>query len=54
MMGILYGIETHTVNYHLKRILSDSELEEEAVIRNFRITAIVDLIFTGVPLASKN
>ncbi len=39
MMGALYDVETHTINYHLKKIFSDSELEEEAVIRNFRITA---------------
>jgi hypothetical protein len=39
MMGVLYDIETHTVNYHLKKIFSDSELEEASVIRNFRITA---------------
>jgi hypothetical protein len=39
MMGILYNIETHTVNYHLKKIFQDSELEENSVIRNFRITA---------------
>jgi len=39
MMGVLYDVETHTINYHLKKIFSDSELEEEAVIRKFRITA---------------
>ena len=39
MMGALYDVETHTINYHLKKIFSDSELQEEAVIRNFRITA---------------
>lgn len=39
MMGTLYDVETHTVNYHLKKIFSDSELAEDAVIRNFRITA---------------
>ena len=39
MMGELYEVETHTVNYHLKKIFSDSELDENAVIRNFRITA---------------
>jgi len=39
MMGVLYDVETHTVNYHLKKVFSDSELEEDAVIRNFRITA---------------
>ena len=26
-------------NYHLKKIFSDSELQEDSVIRNFRITA---------------
>ncbi|MFN3756743.1 MAG: virulence RhuM family protein [Flavobacterium sp.] len=39
MMGTLYNVETHTVNYHLKKIFSDSELEESSVLRNFRITA---------------
>ncbi len=39
MMGVLYDVETHTVNYHLKKIFSDSELEEISVIRKFRITA---------------
>lgn len=39
MMGELYQVETHTINYHLKKILKDSELEEESVIRKFRITA---------------
>lgn len=40
MMATLYSIETHTINYHLKKIFSDGELEESAVIRNFRITAV--------------
>ena len=39
MMGVLYNVETNTVNYHLKKVFSDSELEEDSVIRNFRITA---------------
>jgi hypothetical protein len=26
MMGLLYDVETHTVNYHLKKIFGDSEL----------------------------
>lgn len=39
MMGLLYDVETHTINYHLKKVFSDSELVEDAVIRNFRITA---------------
>lgn len=39
MMAALYGVETHTVNYHLKKVFDDNELEEDAVIRKFRITA---------------
>lgn len=42
MMGQLYDIETNTINYHLKKVFSDSELEENSVIRNFRITAADD------------
>ena len=38
MMGVLYDVATHTINYHLKKVFSDSELQEESVIRNFRIT----------------
>ena len=39
MMGLLYDVETHTINYHLKKVFSDRELQEDSVIRNFRITA---------------
>jgi len=39
MMATLYDVDVRTVNYHLKKIFSDSELQEESVIRNFRITA---------------
>lgn len=39
MMGLLYDVDVRTVNYHLKTIFKDSELEEASVIRNFRITA---------------
>jgi hypothetical protein len=39
MLGCLYNVETHTINYHLKKIFTDSELTEDSVIRNFRITA---------------
>ena len=38
MMGELYGVNVRTVSEHLKNIFSDQELEQEAVIRNFRIT----------------
>ncbi len=39
MMGLLYNVETHTINYHLKKIFADGEIDESAVIRKFRITA---------------
>ncbi len=39
MMGLLYDVETHTINYHLKKVFGDSELVEDSVIRKFRITA---------------
>ncbi len=39
MLGLLYDVETHTVNYHLKQIFADRELLADSVIRNFRITA---------------
>lgn len=38
-MGELFGVETNTVNYHLKEIFKSAELSEDSVIRNFRITA---------------
>lgn len=39
MMGLLYDVEANTINYHLKKVFTDSELEENSVTRNFRITA---------------
>ena len=39
MMATLYDVDVRTVNEHLKNIFADSELQEEAVIRKFRITA---------------
>lgn len=39
MMGLLYNVETHTINYHLKKIFADGEIDEKSVIRKFRITA---------------
>lgn len=39
MMAQLYDVNVRTVNEHLKKIFTDSELQEEAVIRKFRITA---------------
>ncbi len=39
LMATLYDVEIHTINYHIKKIFADSELEESSVIRKFRITA---------------
>ena len=37
MMAALYDVDVRTINEHIKKIYSDSELEEDATIRNFRI-----------------
>lgn len=39
MMAALYNVDVRTVNYHLKKVFDDSELQETAVIQKFRITA---------------
>ena len=39
MLAALYDVEVPTINYHLKKIFEDSELNEDSVIRNFLITA---------------
>ncbi|MEL1240223.1 virulence RhuM family protein [Flavobacterium flavipallidum] len=39
MMGALYNVNVRTVNEHLQKIFKDNELQDEAVIRKFRITA---------------
>lgn len=39
MMATLYDVEIPTINYHIKKIFNDSELQEDSVIRKFLITA---------------
>ncbi|MCK9218082.1 MAG: virulence RhuM family protein [Firmicutes bacterium] len=39
MMAQLYDVGTNTINYHIKQVFGDNELQEDAVIRKFRITA---------------
>ncbi len=39
LMALLYDVRTHTINYHIKKIFKDAELQEDAVIRKIRITA---------------
>ena len=38
MLAAVYGIEVNSVNYHIKKLFQNAELEEDAVIRNIRIT----------------
>lgn len=39
MMGLLYDVNVRTINEHLQTIFADNELQEDSVIRKFRITA---------------
>lgn len=39
MMATLYDVGTNTINYHIKKIFEDSELQADSVIRKIRITA---------------
>lgn len=47
MLGMLFDVESHTINYHIKNIFSDSELAEEATTRNFRIVQNEGIIKTN-------
>ena len=37
MLGILFNVESHTINYHIKKIFNDNELLENSTTRKFRI-----------------
>ena len=39
LMATLFEVEVNTINYHLKEIFKAEELQENSVIRKFRITA---------------
>jgi hypothetical protein len=39
-MAELFGVEVHTINYHLKEIFKSGELEEKSTIRKIRIVQI--------------
>lgn len=41
MMAQLYDVEFPTINYHLKKVFEDSELEEASAIRSFQIAAAI-------------
>ncbi len=41
LMAELYGVDVRTINYHIKKIMEDHELDENSVIRKYWITASV-------------
>lgn len=42
MMAELYNVDVRTINYHIGKVFEDSELEEQATIRKFRIVQTED------------
>ena len=51
MMAVLYDVEAHTINYHIKKILEDNELNENSTIRKFRIVQ-TESLFNGGNLST--
>ncbi len=41
MYQVVYDVNVRTINYHLKKIFEDVELEQHSVIQDFRITALI-------------
>src|SRR5688572_1658701 len=39
LMAELFGVDVRTVNEHIQNIFESQELDQNSVIRNFRITA---------------
>ena len=37
MLATVYGVDVRTINYHIKKIFEDRELEKNSTIRNFEI-----------------
>ena len=37
MLGVLFNVETHIFNYHIKKIFNNNELLESLTTRKFRI-----------------
>ena len=40
MLATLYDVEVNTINYHIKKVFEDRELEPMATIRKFRIVQL--------------
>ena len=45
MLAQVYGIEINSINYHIKKIFADAELDERSVIRKIRITGLDGKIY---------
>jgi hypothetical protein len=45
MMAALYDVSIPAINQHLKRIISDNELDEEAVVKHYSQQAIISVGF---------
>lgn len=45
MMGTLYDVNVRTISDHLQKVFTDNELEQDGVIRKFRITALDGKIY---------
>jgi len=43
MLAALYDVEVNTINYHIKKVFEDRELEPMATIRKFRKFRIVQI-----------
>ena len=53
MMATLYDVDVRTINEHIKKIYSDSELEEDLTIRNFRIVQTEGILAAlGIPASN--
>lgn len=39
LMAVLYDVDVRTINYHIKKVFEDGELNENSVIRKYWITA---------------
>lgn len=37
MLATVYGVDVRTINYHIKKVFEDNELEEKSTIQNFWI-----------------
>ncbi len=46
-MAELFGVESHTINYHLKEIYKTHELLEEATTRKIRAVQLKKINFRG-------